>query len=523
MVDVLITCCGEEVSVVLDTVRAAADVDWPRDRMRVVLLDDGGSEELRREVQLLGLDNPCIHYSSREKIKGVPHHYKAGNLNAGLSYVDGLEGEKAEYVAALDADMIAERPWLRAIIAHLITDAEIALACPPQLFYNIPKNDPLYQNLAFFFGILEGVKDSIGAAWCTGSGYAIRRCALDQIGGFPTGSVAEDVFCSNLLLGAGWKTCFVNEALQYGTVPDSFSGHIKQRARWTIGTVQTSAKLNFFVFGRICRGMTYLQRFTGFVFTFGTLSTVFATASLLMFPIVLVSGFRLVAYADDDQLRWLLRLAFLSLFMNRINEFIAFAPAGYLFAWRGGLNTLWMAPYHGVAIVRSFLLPRWLGGKFATFSSSGSIHSVINERDTRARAPLVRRIRAIGWNGGVFIHVLYVLFTVGAAATSTSRAFTTTPHNYRDRLFYMLTHAGWPPLVWLVASTACFVPIKYALSPPAMPDREDLLHRDKVTGVAHPTEGAKRPRWGRTNILHEGFYAAVTIYTAVLFFGSWFM
>lgn len=414
------------------------------------------------------------------------------------------------------------------------------------------------------------MKDSIGAAWCTGSGYAIRRCALDQIGGFPTGSVAEDVFCSNLLLGAGWKTCFVNEALQYGTVPDSFSGHIKQRARWvssgvhlpsrrlcstptdhcqTIGTVQTSAKLNFFVFGRICRGMTYLQRFTGFVFTFGTLSTVFATASLLMFPIVLVSGFRLVAYADDDQLRWLLRLAFLSLFMNRINEFIAFAPAGYLFAWRGGLNTLWMAPCqsflspftkhlylthiyppltetcidHGVAIVRSFLLPRWLGGKFATFSSSGSIHSVINERDTRARAPLVRRIRAIGWNGGVFIHVLYVLFTVGAAATSTSRAFTTTPHNYRDRLFYMLTHAGWPPLVWLVASTACFVPIKYALSPPAMPDREDLLHRDKVTGVAHPTEGAKRPRWGRTNILHEGFYAAVTIYTAVLFFGSWFM
>lgn len=133
MVDVLITCCGEEVSVVLDTVRAAADVDWPRDRMRVVLLDDGGSEELRREVQLLGLDNPCIHYSSREKIKGVPHHYKAGNLNAGLSYVDGLEGEKAEYVAALDADMIAERPWLRAIIAHLITDAEIALACPPQV------------------------------------------------------------------------------------------------------------------------------------------------------------------------------------------------------------------------------------------------------------------------------------------------------------------------------------------------------------------------------------------------------
>ena len=217
--------------------------------------------------------------------------------------------------------------------------------------------------MAFFFGILEGVKDAIGSAWCTGSGYALRRTALDQIGGFPTGSVAEDVFCSNLLLGAGWRTCYVQEPLQYGTVPDSFSGHIKQRARWvslhnpnirsfsipadqdqTIGTVQTSAKLNFFLFGRICRGMSVLHRFTGFVFTLGTLSTVSAMGSLLMFPIVLVSGFRLVAYADNDQLRWLLRLAFFSLAINRVNEWVAFVPAGYRFAWRGNLNTLWMAP-----------------------------------------------------------------------------------------------------------------------------------------------------------------------------------
>ncbi|KAF6227974.1 hypothetical protein HO133_007702 [Letharia lupina] len=522
MVDVLITCAGEETVVVLDTLRAAAAIDWPRDRMRVVVLDDKASEEVRREVELLGLDNPSIHYSARKKTKGVPHHFKAGNLNHGLSYVDGLEGEKAEYVAALDADMIVERAWLRAIIAHLITDPGLALACPPQLFYNIPKNDPLYQNLAFFFGILEGVKDAIGSAWCTGSGYALRRTALDQIGGFPTGSVAEDVFCSNLLLGAGWRTCYVQEPLQYGTVPDSFSGHIKQRARWTIGTVQTSAKLNFFLFGRICRGMSVLHRFTGFVFTLGTLSTVSAMGSLLMFPIVLVSGFRLVAYADNDQLRWLLRLAFFSLAINRVNEWVAFVPAGYRFAWRGNLNTLWMAPYHGVAIVRSFLLPAFLGGKLATFSSSGSIDSVINERDARNRAPLMRRIKAIWWNGGAFIHLSYVFFTVGAAALSTARAFTTTPDTYEDRLFYILTHAGWPPLVWLVASASCMIPIKYAVSPPSMPDREDLLRRDKDTGIAHPTDGAKRSRWGKTNYLHEGFYAVVTIYTTILFFGTWF-
>ena len=185
--------------------------------------------------------------------------------------------------------------------------------------------------------------------------------------------------------------------------------------------------------------------------------------------------------------------------------------------------TLWFYVDHGVAIVRSFLLPQWLGGKFATFSSSGSIDSVINERDARTRAPLVRRLKVILLNGGVWIHALYVLFTLGSAAASIARAFTTTSDTYQDRLFYILTHAGWPPLVWLVASVGCMVPIKYAVSPPAMPDREDLLRRDKETGIAHPTEEAKRVRWGKIDYLHEGFYVVVTVYTAVLFFGSLFI
>ena len=210
---------------------------------------------------------------------------------------------------------------------------------------------------------MEGVKDSIGSAWCTGSGYAVRRSALDQIGGFPTSSLAEDVFCSNMLLGAGWKTCFVHEALQYGMVPDSFSGHIKQRSRWvnfhqpnfwsnsnptnlyqTIGTVQTTARLNFFLFGEACRDMRPFQRFCGFVFAIATLSTVPLTVSLLLFPVALGSGFRLVAYTNDDQLRWLIRLAFLSTLCIRLNEYIEFLPAGYRFAWRGNMETVWMAP-----------------------------------------------------------------------------------------------------------------------------------------------------------------------------------
>lgn len=120
------------------------------------------------------------------------------------------------------------------------------------------------------------------------------------------------------------------------------------------------------------------------------------------------------------------------------------------------------------------------------------------------------------------MHCLYLIFISGAVASSIYRAFTTGPQDYRDVLFYILTHPCWPPLVWLMAATACTVPLAYAISPPSMPDREDLLYRDEVTGIAHPTEEAKRAKWGKTNLLHEGFYMTVTFYTTVIFFGSWF-
>lgn len=112
---------------------AAAAVDWPTDRFRVVVLDDGGSGELQKAVETLALVYSNVYYTARTKVKGVPHHFKAGNLNHGLHFVHGLPGGAGDYIAALDADMIPEPDWLRAIIAHLVIDPKLALSCPPQV------------------------------------------------------------------------------------------------------------------------------------------------------------------------------------------------------------------------------------------------------------------------------------------------------------------------------------------------------------------------------------------------------
>ncbi|KAH0564752.1 hypothetical protein GP486_001861 [Trichoglossum hirsutum] len=108
-VDVFVTCCKEDNEVIMDTVRAACDQDYPLDKFRVIVLDDGKSVELEQMILEASKMWPNLIYMSREKKPGVPHHFKAGNLNYGLEQLTLLPGGSAEFVGALDADMVSAR------------------------------------------------------------------------------------------------------------------------------------------------------------------------------------------------------------------------------------------------------------------------------------------------------------------------------------------------------------------------------------------------------------------------------
>jgi len=76
------------------------------------------------------------------------------------------------------------------------------------------------------------LRDHAGAGWNLGSGWIIRRLAVDDIGGFPTDCLVEDVCSSMIMLAHGWKTAYIPEGLQYGLVPETYIAHVKQMTRW---------------------------------------------------------------------------------------------------------------------------------------------------------------------------------------------------------------------------------------------------------------------------------------------------
>ena len=241
-VDIFITCCGEDTGLILDTVRAACALNYPPHLIRVFILDDGASAELSHTVDALRQSVGNLYYTARKK--SPVKDYKAGNLNHGLEFTKTLPSPAADIVAGLDADMIPEPERLRRTIPHLMENRKMGLVNAPQAsflckprqpsanslqnFYNVPPGDLLRQDLSEFYQLAELIHDALGSASCSGSGWVARREALDQVHGFPTDTLSEDICCSSLLQGAGWETAYINaDALQWGCVPESYLGHVK--------------------------------------------------------------------------------------------------------------------------------------------------------------------------------------------------------------------------------------------------------------------------------------------------------
>ncbi|EMD01119.1 glycosyltransferase family 2 protein, partial [Baudoinia panamericana UAMH 10762] len=589
-VDLLVTACNEDVDVVMDTVRAACVLDYPRDKYRIFVCDDGMSETLKTAVDTHAAGNSQLHYTAR--VKGPIKDYKAGNLNHGLRYSGFLHplmlrslvshnmsaahlrdqstrlsedsscatksGQSTpsshstitnthvpshdwtvswgEYVAGLDADMIPEPGWLRTLLPHIHDDPECAMVCPPQTFYDIPLNDPLLQTMSHFAGITEVVNDALGHADCLGSGYIMRRTALESIGGFPTESLSEDVCCSATLLGAGWRTAFVPEAVQYGSVPDSLLGHIKQRTRWWVGHIQTAMLFRLRLYGARAKHLSFRQRLAGLAFDLRQLVQVPLALSYIILPFALLSGSPMVFWVTGPQLKTLIRLVSVWTASHWIHNGIIGAIAGVgnnftaydiRVASYDSEMEQWLSPYYLVAFMRSFVLPKALGGAATSFKASGSISSNLHERDPENRAPLLRRLRVTLFSYHAAVHALFVLACITGVALNVARASsiayipnlwdTKILHTTVQRLTFLITRVGWPPLFWLQYVVSALTPITYAIWPPLQPDRESLLNRDEKTLVAYPKPSARMAQKTISGAWRYGRAVFAISYTLVLF------
>ncbi len=220
VVDVIIPVYSEPVEIVEPTVAAASAMRGAN--VQVVLADDAGRAELEELARRHG-----ARYVHRDEQRGA----KAGNLN----YV--LRQTNAPLVAVFDCDHVPLPQFLEKTLGCLV-DPRVAYVQTPQYYAN-SRSGRLAAAAAsqqvLFFGAIARGKARLGAMFCCGTNVVFRRSALEEVGGFPEGSLTEDFALSIHLHELGWKSAYVNEVLALGLGPEDMASYVSQQQRWARG------------------------------------------------------------------------------------------------------------------------------------------------------------------------------------------------------------------------------------------------------------------------------------------------
>ena len=75
-----------------------------------------------------------------------------------------------------------------------------------------------------------------------GTGFAVHRSVLEDLGGWNTSTIAEDAEFASQLARAGYQVAWVPEAVNYDEEPTSFRVSLHQRKRWCSGLMQVARR-----------------------------------------------------------------------------------------------------------------------------------------------------------------------------------------------------------------------------------------------------------------------------------------
>ncbi|MEO0407245.1 MAG: glycosyltransferase [Cyanobacteria bacterium P01_A01_bin.135] len=298
-VDVYIPTYNEDVEIVRKTVLGAIALDYPEDKKRIYVLDDGRKYPERREA----LQHMCEELGCTMLVRDNNEHAKAGNINTALRKTGG------DLVLILDCDHIPACGFLQETVGFFFNQ-KIALTQTPHWFYN---PDPFERNLLtkgrvpvgneLFYKVLQKGNDYWNATFFCGSAALVRRSALLEVGGIATETVTEDCHTALRLHSRGYETAYYDKIMVAGLAPEKFSAYVGQQVRWARGMAQIlrienpllNRKLNLSLPQRIC----YLSATSHFFFGFPRLMYALAPCLFLLFGVTSVNGLGIetLAYA----------------------------------------------------------------------------------------------------------------------------------------------------------------------------------------------------------------------------------
>ena len=196
--------------------------------VEVIVLDDGSQDGTSDIVRNAFSAEP------RVKLLTLENGGKARALNQGLRIARG------DIVIALDADTQFE-PLTIARLARWFEDEEIGAIAGNAKVGNRINLVTRWQSVEYVTSqnLERRALASLDAIMVVpGAVGAWRKAALDEVGGYPVDTLAEDQDLTIAIQRMGWRVGYDIEAVAWTEAPESFGALAKQRFRWAFGTLQ---------------------------------------------------------------------------------------------------------------------------------------------------------------------------------------------------------------------------------------------------------------------------------------------
>ncbi len=222
-VSIMIPCWNEETTVI-KTIESILEMNYPQDKLFVVVIDDGSTDNTWEVVQVYA------HYPQVRLLR----KQNEGSKFAALNY--GLDNIHTDIVGCLDADSRVDREALRYSIVPF-SDPEI-MCVVPSMVIDAPKT--FWQHMQkpeYELGIyLRKVFSSLNSLYITPGPFSIfRRSVFDKIGYYIEAHHTEDLEIALRMQVNGMRIVHAPDSLVYTHGPKTWPTLLKQRIRWTYG------------------------------------------------------------------------------------------------------------------------------------------------------------------------------------------------------------------------------------------------------------------------------------------------
>ena len=229
-ISLLIPAHNEEV--VLDrTLVAMSELDYPSDRLEVLVIDDASTDRTGEIADWWAERQPhfrVIHLQGQECAGG-----KSAALNRGLAVT------RFENIAVYDADNTPDPGALRELAGQLADNPHVGAVIGT--FRTVNRNRNLLtrmisiEGLSYQWIVQAGRWMLLRVCTLPGTNLLIRRSILDVLGGWDEQALTEDAELSIQIYELGYTIKYVPYAVTWEQEPERLSTWFRQRSRWVRG------------------------------------------------------------------------------------------------------------------------------------------------------------------------------------------------------------------------------------------------------------------------------------------------